>query len=112
MKVFEIRDDTGRLTGFEISSMVGRWRACRAAHSIDGARVLRWPRRWALDDDVFCEFEVQGVQLSIEEPFGDNSRFAIQATGIAPRDIESTIQRIRDSFASAPWFDWRFGAAG
>ena len=112
MKVFDIYNSGGQLTGFEISSTVGRWRACRAAHSIDGARVLRWPRRWALDDDVFCELEVDGVRLEIEEPFGDNSRFFIYATNNEPREVASTIQRVRDSFASAPWFDWRFGAAG
>ena len=112
MTVFDLRNDAGRLVGFEINStLVGRWRACRAAQDL-GAHVLRWPKRWALDDDQFCEFELDGVRFVVEEPFGDNSRFAVLATDPNAQGAETVVTRVRDSFAVARTLDWRFGAAG
>jgi hypothetical protein len=110
MKTYDIRTDQGQVIGFEINNtFVGRWRACRAARDIPGSRIIRWPRRWALNDDEFCEFELNGSRFVIVEPFGDNSRYWIVSDPPAP---EPVVAEVRASFAKAPAFDWRWRAAG
>ena len=106
MKIYDVHNDAGQVIGFEIPSIVGRWRACRAARGIAGARVLRWPRRWSWSDDWFCEFDLDGVRFVIEEEYGDNSRFTISSVPPAPGP---TLMRVRAAFADAPMVDWRFG---
>jgi hypothetical protein len=105
MKTYEVRDE-GLLTGFEIASWVGRWRACRVVRGIPGARVVRWPRRWAKTEDEFCEFELDGERFLIIEPFGHSGRFWIVSD---PPAAEIAIETVRGFFARAPAIDWRWG---
>lgn len=108
MKIYDLHNSDGQIIGFEISSLVGRWRACRAARAIAGAHVLRWPRRWRWRDDQFCEFELDGVRFVIEEEYGDSSRFTVSSVPPGPGPA---LMRVRAAFADASAFDWRFGTA-
>lgn len=110
MRVHDLKDAEGRVYALEIRNLfVGRWRACRVARDIPGATVIRWPRRWALDDDAFCRFTLDGVTFVIVEPFGDNSRYWV---GAEPSRWVPQFAQVRDAFARAPLLDWRLGAAG
>jgi hypothetical protein len=110
MKISDLHNDAGLLTGFAISNtLVGRWRACRVARDIPGAQIRRWPRRWAWDDEPFCEFDIDGAHFIITEPHGDSSQYWVLAN---PPVHEAIVARVRAAFASAPAFDWHLGAAG
>ena len=80
MRVSEMRNDAGVVTGFEVRSrFLSRRRACKLAGQVPGARVRRGPRPFVLDGDDFCAFDVDGVPFLIIEPFGDSDRFWVVA---------------------------------
>src|SRR5688572_30101032 len=110
MRVHDLYNDAGLLTGFEVSStLLSRRRACRIAGSVTGATLRRWPRRWAWSDDDFCKFDVDGVPFLIIEPFGDNDCYWIVAAEPAPV-AAPLIDRVRQSFVAAwGWPLWRAG---
>jgi hypothetical protein len=108
MKTYDVRHE-GLLTGFEISSWIGRWRACRVVRDIPGARIVRWPRRWAKDEDEFCEFELAGERFLIIEPFGNSRRFWIVSDPPAPA---IAIDNVKGFFERARAIDWRWGKGG
>ncbi len=98
MRVREIHNEAGVLTGFAVSNtLLGRWRACRIARRVPGAIVGRWPRRFARSDDDFCAFTVDGLPFLIIEPFGDNDCYWI----VAERPWSS--QLLVDDAAAADW---------
>ena len=100
MKIYDLTDSSGHAFAFEVSNLtLGRRGACRVAARIPGARLLRWPRvlSW-LREDVFCEFEVNGVRFQIAEPFGDNNRYWV---GPVPTRPVSELAVVRAAFARA-----------
>ena len=92
-------DDAGCLRGFEISNMgISRWGVCRVVRTIPGATVTRTPNgvlSW-FREASFCDFTVDGVAFSAEEPYGDNSRYWI---GPVPPIAVPAIKVVRDAFA-------------
>ena len=78
MKTYPIMDKEGNLHAFEIENWrVTRARACSIISLIPGAIITKKPKSlfsWFWDD-VFCEFEIDGILFQIEEPYGDNSRY-------------------------------------
>lgn len=80
MKTYLMKDEDGKLISFEIPNWkVSRNRATKIIASISRVKITRSPKRllsW-FREDVFCEFELNGLSFEIEEPFGDNSRFLI-----------------------------------
>ena len=101
MKVFPYFTEDNRLAAFEISNLLcGREKATRIASSIEGVRILRKPKKllsW-FREEVFCEFELEGVRFEILEPFGDNSRFLI---GSEQSGAESSLEKVRKAFSNA-----------
>ncbi len=79
MKIYEMRNDEGLDTGFEVSNLLlSRNRTCQIVRSIPGAKVLREPKSWSWrSEDAFLEFELGGERFLAIEPFGDNSRYWI-----------------------------------
>jgi len=95
VKVYELKDESGRVFAFEISKPVGGRRGVSSiVRRISGVKLTRTPRflSWFREED-FCEFEVGEVKFRAHEPFGDNSRY-----WIGPQDcrwhpeIEAVIQ--------------------
>ena len=77
MRVHELRNAQGVVHAFEVSSLMGRHAACRVAASIPGARLTKShkPFSFSSQEGAFCEFDLNGEQYAIEEPFEDNSRY-------------------------------------
>jgi hypothetical protein len=84
MKTYPLQNEKGELHAFEIENIwVGREGATAIVERIPGVIVKRRPKKFLSDfrEDVFCEFELNGVTFEIEEPFGDNSRYWIGKAG-------------------------------
>jgi len=97
MRLRDLRDKEGRVFAFEVSSFFrARADICQVASSIPGARILKEPRilSW-VREDVFCEFEVDGVIFAAWEPFGDNDHYWI---GPEPPVWVPQISAVRDVF--------------
>jgi hypothetical protein len=79
MKTQDIRNDAGQLTGFSVSNLLlSRHGVPKIVETIDGAKILRKQRRFALSaPNDFCAFEFGGKRFLAIEPFGDNSEFCI-----------------------------------
>jgi hypothetical protein len=102
MRVRDMRNDAGVLTGFEVRNLLlSRARAARLAAGVTGARVTRWPGTLLFGEEAFAAFEVDGVPFLIIEPFGDNDRFWIVAE--TPSDgARPLIARVRATFEATP----------
>jgi hypothetical protein len=111
MRIHDLRDEVGRVFAFEVpNTFLGRRGARRVVGTIPGARILSPSReRQAQSAGAFCEFELDGEQFSIEEPFGDNSRY-----WIGPRSASwvPQIAVVRDAFSRAGFGGWFNRAAG
>lgn len=79
MRVYELKDENGRVFAFEIDvPLRGRRGVCSIVRRIAGAKLTRTPcfLSWFREED-FCEFEIGDVKFHAFEPFGDNSRYWI-----------------------------------
>src|SRR5689334_1769790 len=79
MTTYPIYDEQGRLFAFEVPNWrIGRRGVCGVVRRIPGAILTRRPMllSW-FQEEVFCEFEVDGATFVAEEPWGDNSRYWI-----------------------------------
>lgn len=103
MRVFECRSEDGQLRGFEVeNSLLSRRSVARVVASIPGVRVIRARSAWWGRED-FCEFELNGVRLIAEEPFGDNSRYWI---GSIEARHEAEVTLVRDRFLEVERPEW------
>jgi len=100
MRIHDVIDGEGRMFAFEVDNLsFDRAHVCRVAASIPGAIIVRRPRFLSsLREEVFCEFEVEGVRFVAWEPFGDNSRYWI---GPEPAHWVSQIVIVREAFLKA-----------
>jgi len=98
MRVHEPRNAQGLLHAFEISSLMGRSTACRVAAAIPGARLTKKhkPFSFRSEDGSFCEFELNGEQYAMEEPFQDNSRYWV---GPKPGSSANSLGVVLNHFA-------------
>lgn len=87
MKTREMRNDSGIVTGFAISStLLTRWGVPKILRTIPGAQLIRKQRPFRLTGpDDFCEFSVEGKTFLVIEPFGDNSEFWVVAEPPEPQ---------------------------
>jgi hypothetical protein len=79
MKIYELKDGSGRVFAFEIGvPLGGRRRVCSIIRGISGVTLTKAPRflSW-FREEVFCEFELGETRFQALEPFGDNSRYWI-----------------------------------
>jgi hypothetical protein len=80
MRTFQIRNNDGKLIAFEIENLlVGRQRATKIVEQIPNILITKKPKRFLswCREEVFCEFQLNGIDFEIAEPFGDNSRYWI-----------------------------------
>jgi hypothetical protein len=75
MLVHELRNAEGVVQVFEVSSLIGRRACCKIAAAIPGVRVTKTYTPFVSQEVAFCEFELNGEQFLIKEPFQDNSRY-------------------------------------
>jgi len=97
MKTYDTHDESGQLTGFEVSNaFLTRRAVSRIVRSIPGAHIVREraPFSSAAPDD-FCEFTVGEKAFRVIEPFGDNSRYWLAS--VPPEESEELF-RIRTTF--------------
>jgi hypothetical protein len=77
MQVYELLSAEGEPHAFEVSSLLlTRSQACAVAGAIPGARITKRSHLFR-DSSVFCTFTIGAAEYSIEEPYGDNSRYWI-----------------------------------
>jgi len=98
MRLFEQHDEDGRVFAFEVKDFfLARPRIYRLVAKIPGARVKRKPKLFSsLREEVFCEFELEGVTFVAWEPFGDNPRYWI---GPEPARWVPQIEKVREFFS-------------
>src|SRR5512134_2166464 len=78
MRVWEHQDHEGRTCAIEVPSLTGRRRVTRLASRVPGVTLIRSPKALSwVREESFCEFDLDGERYSIEEPYGDNSRYWI-----------------------------------
>jgi hypothetical protein len=104
MKVYDLRDEHGRVFAFEVPNFLLRRRGlARIVNSIPGVRLLRVPAPFSwFGEEEFCEWELDGVKFVAWEPFGDNSRY-----WVGPADSPAwhpQIETVRRAFAEASVF--------
>jgi hypothetical protein len=95
-------DSSNQPTFFEVSNAVfGRRDVCRVFNKIPGAKCIRRNLR----QDVFCEYELNGIRFVAEEPWGDNSVYGIYpvSPGFTPE-----FEIIRQAFADAKPTLWGY----
>ncbi len=103
MKIHLLEDESGKLHAFEVDNWkVSRERATKIVGSVSGTVVTRKPKRifsW-FREEVFCEFELNGVVFQIDEPYGDNSRYwiGIKETGGWCKELELVKQAFQASW--------------
>jgi len=107
MRIYGIPRDGERVAAFEVDNLwIGRRGFCRIVDRIPGVRWLRKPAflSWFVED-IFCEFEVEGVAFVAEEPYGDNSRYWVgpAGTGVDGKQLEylPQIEIVREAFEKA-----------
>lgn len=100
MRTFPLLDDEGRLHAFEIGNhMIRRRGVVRVVNSVPNAKVLKKPRLFSwFREDVFCRFSVGGKVFSVEEPFGDNSRYLV---GAEPPGWCEELETVHEFFGKA-----------
>ena len=80
MKTYSIHDEQHELHAFQINNaFVRRRTVVRIVGSIPNVTILKKPKflSWFRDDDIFCVFMLNNKEFTIEEPFGDNSKYLI-----------------------------------
>ena len=97
MAIHDLIDQDGRLFAFEVdNSRLGRKKICKILTSIPGIQILRKPIFMSeFREEVFCEFELNGLKFEVWEPFGDNSRYWI---GPEPVLTTEQIKTVREAF--------------
>ena len=77
MRVRDLPNTEGKTNAFEVSNLLlTRSRACKVAEAIPGTKIVK-RSRLLRDTDEFCIFTLGTDEFTIEEPFGDNSRYWI-----------------------------------
>ena len=81
MKTYPLKNEEGKLHAFEINnSWLSRNRVVHIAQGIPDVVIVRKPKMFSwFREEVFCEFKVGEQLFTVEEPFGDNSRFLVGA---------------------------------
>ena len=83
MKVFDIQNEERGPTGFEVGNLfLSRREAGRVLERIQGVTISRPVRRLFSgepDLDDFCVFQLGNVEFTLEEPWGDSSRYIISS---------------------------------
>ena len=100
MKTFPINNDLGKLHAFEvIIPLSGRHGVSKVVSRIKNAKILKKPKFLSgfRGEDIFCEFELNEKKFTIEEPFGDNSRYLVSTN--PPGHCEE-LELIEREFAS------------
>src|SRR2546427_2304472 len=103
MRVYDLKDETGRVFAFEVDNFwLGRRGVAAVVRTIPGARLSGPIPTGYLDE--FCEFELGGERFVAWEPFGDNSRYWI---GPKPPVFSERTAAVRDAFVAyvpRKWF--------
>ncbi len=92
MKISRIGSKEDRSGAFEVENLnLGRRGFCRVIEKIPSARIVRRPKflSWFWED-VFCEFEIDGVRFEAEEPYGDSDHYWVgpSGTGVDGKELE------------------------
>ncbi|BBM00126.1 hypothetical protein [Microbulbifer sp. GL-2] len=101
MKMYPTYIENNRLYSFEIENLFcGRRKATRIVEGIQGVTITKRPKRWFswFREDIFCEFELDGVKFQIDEPFGENSRYWI---GSLQKENSKPIEIVLEAFNAA-----------
>ena len=80
MRTYPIQNEQHQLHAFEISNAFkSRSAVTRIIETIPNVIVTKKPKffSWLRNDDIFCMFKLNNKEFTIEEPFGDNSRYLV-----------------------------------
>jgi len=86
MKTYLYKSDEEKLISFEVSNtLIGRRRVVKILNKIPEVEIIQTPKflSW-LREDVFCRFKLKNKTFTVEEPFGDNSRYLICSSSPEP----------------------------
>ena len=108
MKTYDLLDESGRLSAFEVSVLeTDRRGVCRVVLSIPGAKLIRKPKWFSwFREEEFCEFEVDGEKFVAWEPYGDNSRYWIGPDPARPLPQTQLVRDAFDAIGASRLFRW------
>ena len=76
MHISPTHDDKGHVTGFEISNMlISRGGVVKLLRTIPTLTITKSPKRWALDDDDFVHFTMNGHLFKVIDAHNFLGRF-------------------------------------
>ena len=101
MKTSPILDENGKLHAFDIENLkITRKGTIKIINKIPGVKILRKPKLFSLfKQEEFFEFDLNGIQFVIWEPYGDSSTYWIGKKGGGGWCKE--IETIQQAFQSA-----------
>ena len=104
MRVYDFYDREGRLANFEVdTTSSGREAVRRVVSTIPGVRDVRTTcnvnRSSWIQEEEFCEFELDGIIFAASESSCNDNRYWIGQ--VAPTGWASQIQIVREAFARA-----------
>jgi hypothetical protein len=105
MKIYDNRNDEGRLISFEIRN-VGRSRVCHFVERTFPSTAVRREH-----SDNFAVFDLNERTFIVTEPWGDNSRYLIHQEPVQPSTELETLRAAFEKYRSSSLFsgDRSFG---
>jgi hypothetical protein len=96
MKIEKYINDNGEWRCFVVSNThVSRSGFVRMIASCNGVFITKHPKFF--DDDVFCEFEINGHKFCVEEPYGDNTTYDVVAPEANLKEMEFLAKHIENT---------------
>jgi len=101
MRTYPLINEQQQLHAFEINNTFkDRKAVTKIIEKIPNVQITKRPKllSWFRDGDIFCIFKLNNNEFTVEEPFGDNSRYLI---GANPPGHCAEIDIIEEAFKRA-----------
>jgi len=93
MRINRLQNDQGEFRCFEIDNRtISRNGMAKIISQLSGVEVTHYPKFY--NDEVFCQFELNGHKFEMTEPYGDSSVYDV----VAPEDLQPEMNYIAEHF--------------
>ncbi len=96
MNINRLQNDQGDFRCFEIdNTIISRNGMAKVVAQLTDVKVTHFPRFY--DDEVFCEFELNGHKFEVMEPYGDSTTYDIVAPDARLLEMELIAEHFEKS---------------
>lgn len=96
MKIKRYINDEGECKGFEVSNgLISRAGMARVLSKLEGVNITHFPKFY--DDEVFCEFEIDGFKFRLTEPWGDSDIYELYLHEANSDLVEKIVTHFEDA---------------